>query len=470
MQTLASMIGKGKSSLDKVASTRPIDGGIIYSDVHIEGVSKTNFAIDFLNSCSSKDTPDVALRIYVDFDNKKIERKARIAGKWTPAFVSAPDFLFRRNEVFRIDVACGQTKYVITIDGRNEIFFNHVFQNLPLVDVVSIRGEDISVQHLEMKDATLPLGTVFPTQNFDRIADAKLMKAAIKDKEVDLEVVVGVLVNRSNEQRQAIKWQYNKEYKKDLETELDKLLSGDMSEVIVGLLDTPDVYDAKCLFKAMEGIGTDEKALIGILLSRNNKQLEAIKSAYKTLYKRSLIEDLDSETSGYFKQLLITFAHATRDESETVDLTRARHDAKVIFEAGEGQWGIDKSEINEVLENRSDAQLRATFKAYDEISELGIEGAIKDQASGDIQEGYLAVIKTACNPAKFFAERIYHSMQGLLKDDDQLIRVVISRSEVDLLRMKTEFYNLHSKRVHDYIKEECKDDFVQVLLGIVKTI
>ncbi|XP_071965218.1 annexin A13-like isoform X2 [Antedon mediterranea] len=358
----------------------------------------------------------------------------------------------------------------ITINGRDELYFNHVLQDLSQVDTISVLGEDVSIKSYETKDTSLLLGTVFPDQNFDRVADAKRMKKAIKEKDVDLKAVTDILVNRSNEQRQILKWQFKNDYKKDLDVELGKRLSGDMSDVIVGLLDTPEVYDAKCLYKAMEGLLTDDKALIGILLSRDNQRLNDIKMAYEELYKRKLLDDLNSETRGHFKHLLVSFAKAERDESNKVDFVRARRDAKAIFEAGEGQWGIDKSEINDVLISQSDAQLRATFKAYDEISQLGIEGAIEEQASGDLQEGYLAVIKTACNPAKFFAERIYQSMQGLLQDDDQLMRVVISRSEVDLLRMKTEFYNMYSKKMHDYIKEECKDDYVEVLLGIVKTI
>jgi len=47
---------------------------------------------------------------------------------------------------------------------------------------------------------------------------------------------------------------------------------------------------------------------------------------------RNLEEDAMSETSGHFRRLLVSVINANRDESQTVDLDKAQHDAKEIFE------------------------------------------------------------------------------------------------------------------------------------------
>ena len=46
-------------------------------------------------------------------------------------------------------------------------------------------------------------------------------------------------------------------------------LSGDFEEVIVALLMSSSQYDAYCLHEAMDGLGTDETVLNGILTSRS---------------------------------------------------------------------------------------------------------------------------------------------------------------------------------------------------------
>ena len=55
---------------------------------------------------------------------------------------------------------------------------------------------------------------------------------------------------------------------------MDKLeseLSGEFEEVILALMMTPTEYDAYCLHDAIDGLGTSEATLIGILCTRSSK-------------------------------------------------------------------------------------------------------------------------------------------------------------------------------------------------------
>lgn len=67
----------------------------------------------------------------------------------------------------------------------------------------------------------------------------------------------------------------------DLESDLESELSGDFRKVILGLMMTLPEYDAYSVKTAVKGLGTDENALIEVLCSRTNQELEAAKEAYR---------------------------------------------------------------------------------------------------------------------------------------------------------------------------------------------
>lgn len=59
-----------------------------------------------------------------------------------------------------------------------------------------------------------------------------------------------------------------------------------------------------------------------------------------------------------------------------------------------------------------------------------LEKAIRKEFSGDIMEGLVAIYKCVTHKTEYFAARLHKSMAGIGTNDKQLIRVVITRSEV----------------------------------------
>ncbi len=59
--------------------------------------------------------------------------------------------------------------------------------------------------------------------------------------------------------------------------------------------------DCERLRKAMKGFGTDEKTIIDIISKRSNSQRQELKNVYKQMHGRDLLNDLQSELSGDFK-------------------------------------------------------------------------------------------------------------------------------------------------------------------------
>lgn len=97
----------------------------------------------------------------------------------------------------------------------------------------------------------------------------------------DEDAIIQVLCHRSNDQIQQIKRDFKTSYGKDLVEDIKSETSGRFEEVLVALLTPRIEYYALELQRAMAGGGTDEDALIEILCSLNNYEIQTIKNEYQ---------------------------------------------------------------------------------------------------------------------------------------------------------------------------------------------
>ncbi|KAM4029286.1 annexin A13 [Anomaloglossus baeobatrachus] len=315
------------------------------------------------------------------------------------------------------------------------------------------------------------MGNFHPTikhhHDFNAERDCKALKKACKGLGTDEKAIIEILANRSSEQRQEIKLKYKTLYGKDLESVLKSELSGHFEKTALALLDRPCEFDAKELRKAMKGAGSNESLLIQILCTRANQQIRNIKESYKKLFGRDLEADVHSETSGYFRKILISLLQANRDEGLDIDKDLAGQDAKRLYEAGEARWGTDESEFNVILATRNYMQLRATFKAYEILHGKNIEDAIKSETSGDLKKAYLTIAQCTKDAQGYFAKRLYKAMKGAGTDEDMLIRILVTRAEIDLETIKQRYQELYKKSLADAIKSDTSGDFCRLLLALL---
>jgi len=284
----------------------------------------------------------------------------------------------------------------------------------------------------------------------------------------DETALISILASRSNAQRVEIRKRYKTMFGKDLMNDLKSELSGNLEECLLAIMEPSVLYDAKCLRRAMRGAGTDEETLIDILCTRSNQEISAIKAEYSSYYKRDLEKDCVSETSGHFKRLLVSMCQGNRDENQTVDIEKAKKEAMDLFQAGEKKWGTDESRFNVVLASRSYPQLRATFDEYVKVSQRDLLNSIDREMSGDLKAGFKCIVQCAKNAPEYFADRLWKSMKGVGTDDSLLIRIVVSRSEVDLVEIKQSFLQKYHKTLYKMIEGDCSGDYKKLLLALVK--
>ncbi|XP_064152915.1 annexin A1a isoform X1 [Anguilla rostrata] len=327
-----------------------------------------------------------------------------------------------------------------------------------LQQVVYLGGSDDSV--------SIEVGTVKPDPKFSPSGDVGVLDKAIKAKGVDENTIIDVLVKRSNAQRQQIKAAYQQASGKPLDVALKAALKGELEVVVLALLKTPAQYDAEQLKLAMKGLGTDEDTLIEILASRTNKEILELKKAYKEEYKKELEDDIKSDAGGDFRNGLLALCKANRSEDNTVNEQRADEDARALYEAGEKRKGTDLSVFINILTTRSAPHLRKTFERYSKYSKVDVGKAIDLELKGDIETLLTAVVMCAGNKPAFFAEKLNLSMKGSGTRTKILTRIMVSRSEVDLERIKEEYKKKYGKTLYQDILDDTKGDYEKILLAI----
>ncbi|KAH8265824.1 hypothetical protein KR038_003715, partial [Drosophila bunnanda] len=309
--------------------------------------------------------------------------------------------------------------------------------------------------------------TVLPAQDFNPVKDAQDLRKAMKGFGTDENALINIICRRTNEQRQEIQRQYKTNFGKDLIEDIKSETSGNFEKLLVGLLrPIVDFYCAE-LNDAMAGIGTDETVLIEILCTLSNMEIYTIKNQYLRLYGAHLESELKSETSGNFKRLLTSLCTAARDESGRVDPIAAKDDARELLKAGELRVGTDESMFNMILCQRNYQQLKMIFQEYESITGHSLEKAIKKEFSGDIMEGLIAIYKCVTNKAEYFASRLHKSMAGIGTNDTQLIRVIITRCEIDMTEIKVAFERLYGKSLKSWIKGDTSGHYKHALYALV---
>lgn len=344
-------------------------------------------------------------------------------------------------------------------------------------------------------------GTPLAGERWDAESDCIFLDKAMDGAGTNEDAIIHVIANRTNAQRQKIKKKFKTAYGEDLIERLDSELSGDFLETVMALFVPPAHYDAWCIKEAIYGPGTDESVLIEIFGTRTPKQIQEIRAVYGDVASpnrksgETLIEqDIEDDTSGDFKRFLISACQGGRNEldpetleeavepvlfedkptgqfiinmEKLVNVAKAKRDAQKLFEVTEDQLGTDEEEMIRIFALPEVYQSRATYDEYVKLTQRDVENTIDRETSGNFGKGLLTMVMALkCRP-KYFAERLVWCMKGLGTHDSDLIRVIVSRAEIDMVQIKECFLEMTKQTLWNWIDQDCSGDYCKILKAIV---
>ncbi|KAE8710684.1 monoglyceride lipase-like [Hibiscus syriacus] len=240
----------------------------------------------------------------------------------------------------------------------------------------------------------------------------------------------------------------------------------------------PAERDATVIRQAFLSDITNLSAATEVICSRTPSQIQLIKQNYHSKFGIVLEQDVAAHTSGgkfkagdiviyNFVQLLLAYLSTHRSEGLEVDREKAMKDAKALFKAGEKKLGTDEKTFICVFSERSRAQLATISAAYHDMYGGSLKKAVKSETSGKFEHGLLTILKCPQNPAKYFAKVLHDAMKGLRTDDSTVIRVIVTRTEIDMHYIKAEYLRKYKKTLNDAIHSGTSGHYRTFLLSLL---
>ena len=296
--------------------------------------------------------------------------------------------------------------------------------------------------------------------------DIEDLRKAMKGSGTDENTIIKIVANRTQKQRVEIKELYKKKFDRDLINDIKSELRGKLEDAIVNLFKDPIEYDVDQLKKAMKGAGTDEDSLIEIICSRPNLVLKQIKEKYKEKIGKDLESDLKSDIKGDLQKILLPIVQLKRSDNKKPNVDECQQKAKKLQEGGVKKWGTDESTFSKIFSEVSPQELIAISQEYHKLTGDTILEAIDKEFSGNMKKAFKSIVYATLSPSEYFATRVKDAIKGFGTNDSLLMRVLISRDEIDMPQIKAFYKKLYGKDMVDDIKSDIGGDYQKLMVEL----
>jgi hypothetical protein len=221
-------------------------------------------------------------------------------------------------------------------------------------------------------------------------------------------------------------------------------------------------HDAEVIHKAIEGLGTDEKAINEVLGHRSKHEIQEIAKAYEHAYKKTMIHDIKGDTSGNYKRLLVALVN-----------TPVQNKKELIEKATKG-LGTTEKYLIDVLAPSSNEEILELYQYDPKI----IHAIIDDVSSGNFAKVVDTILKGKRDTrdhipdeeAKTASERLFKAGEGKLGTDEKVFNEIITHySPLALKQISHHYEQKHKHGIEKAIKSETSGCYEDLLVALLKT-
>ncbi|KAL2326409.1 hypothetical protein Fmac_025467 [Flemingia macrophylla] len=223
--------------------------------------------------------------------------------------------------------------------------------------------------------------------------------------------------------------------------------------------------DARLVKEALKKGPSAYGVLVEVACTRSSEELLGARKAYHSLFDHSIEEDVASHIHGIERKLLVALVSAYRYEGTKVKDETAKSEAKILSNAIKN---VHKKPINEddevirILATRSNKHLRAVYKHYKEIA-----GKNLDEDLDDLR--FKETVQCLCTPQIYFSKVLNAALRIDVDKNTKksLTRVIVTRADIDIKDIKTEYHNLYGVSLPQNIEEVARGNYKDFLLNLI---
>lgn len=209
----------------------------------------------------------------------------------------------------------------------------------------------------------------------------------------------------------------------------------------------PYEQEAEAFHKACKRMGTDEQAIIDIVATHNNAQLDAVGQQYQAMFGFPIRDTLKKELSGHVHQLL-----------DYVFTPHAVCGAEIIHKACKGA-GTDEKALVDVLFTTTPENLAFMKRQFSSLYGKEMEPTIRaDIAGGKTWErlllSWLMNRRDARNDPQGDADALHAAAKGAGTREEVFIRILGTSTPEEYRQINQKFEQTYKKTLADVIKKE----------------
>ncbi|RCN50567.1 Annexin [Ancylostoma caninum] len=317
-------------------------------------------------------------------------------------------------------------------------------------------------------------GTIYgpDSPDFHPAQASETLRKALSGMDTKDQIVINTLLYHNNFQRQKILSAYEDMYGRKLIDDLEEETGGYFLEMVQALFKPAHQYDTLNLYRSLSNRYADRSVAIEIACTRSSRQLRVIRETYHNDFKKTLEKDIAVKVEGVVGRMLTMLLCKSRDEDgKKIDDQLVETHAKLLVNNSLDELAKNLTLFEQIFTGNSWKHIGAVFDRVDELrsGERDIETLIRKNKvlHSEIRQIFLTIIRVSRNMQLYFAELLRAAMTGDRPDHQTIIRITVSRSEIDLYDIAEEYKRKYNRALEYDIQQTCSGDYMRLVSALL---